>query len=69
MIYDWLAKKMVERNLRLIRLGLSHRWWFVAFWVSFAAYAITEWTSLEIITFILLVCAVVARIFLATCLG
>jgi hypothetical protein len=62
MIYEWLARKMVQRNYRLIRSGLSHRWWFVAFWISFAAYAVTEWKSLEISTGVLLVCAVVARI-------
>jgi hypothetical protein len=62
MIYEWLARKMVERNARLIRSGLSHRWWFVAFWISFAAFAITEWKSLEIITGVLLACAFVARI-------
>jgi hypothetical protein len=62
MIYEWLARKMVGRNVRLIRSGLSYRWWFVAFWISFAAYAITEWKSLEITTGVLLVCAFVARV-------
>jgi hypothetical protein len=62
MIYEWLARKMVGRNVRLIRSGLSYRWWFVAFWISFAAFAITKWKSLEIITGALLACAFVARI-------
>jgi hypothetical protein len=62
MLYEWLARKMVGRNFRLIRSGLRHRWWFVAFWISFAAYAITDWKSLEISTGVLLVCAFVARI-------
>jgi hypothetical protein len=42
--------------------GWEKRWWFVAFWISFAAFAITGWKSLEITTGVLLVGAFVARI-------
>jgi hypothetical protein len=62
MIYHWLAHKMAERNIRLIRLGRKYRWWFLAFWVSLAAFAMTDSTALGIITFILLICAAAARI-------
>lgn len=62
MIYEWLAHKMIGRNLRLVRLGLHHRVWLMAFWISFAAYAATDRNWLKLTTFVLLVCAVIARV-------
>jgi hypothetical protein len=61
-LYDLLVHKMIGRNLRFIRSGITYRWFFVAFWICFAAFALTNWTALGILCGILLFCSVVARI-------
>ena len=59
---ELLAHKMASRNARLIRAGLTYRWFYLAFWVCFAAYAVTRWTILGILCGVLLLCSVFARV-------
>ena len=60
-LYDLLVHKMVGRNVRFIRAGLTYRWFFLAFWICFAVFAVTRWTSLGILCGVLLLCSVFAR--------
>lgn len=61
LIYEWLAHKMITRNIRFIRAGLTYRWFFLAFWVCFALLVITGWTPFKILCGILLLCSIVTR--------
>ncbi len=59
--FDLLAHKMISRNVRFIRAGVTYRWFLLAFWICFAVYAVTRWTILGIVCGVLLLCAVLAR--------